>query len=424
MTVPENENVDNNEIINKAFEKMVRVRENFLLTNPFFAILALRQEIVEASGWLPTMAVDGKHLFFNAKFVMSLSVEEVKFVICHEILHLAYGHLVRVNYGNHKERDPKLFNIACDYCVNRDAKNANVGEVPKKIGILYDAKYEHKIAEEIYSELLKNPEENKKKQTLDEHLDLSGSDEGQPSPPKIEKDSNGRKRCQKRPVYDENTVNQNMDKFREDLLIASEEASGGSGDIPSEIQRIIDNIKKPKINWRHYLKKLIQSHIKSNLDWSTPSRKSFDSRFHLPGNDNDDMISIHLSIDTSGSMSNDMLSDFLGEIYGIVNQFPNFIIRIWTFDTSVYNYKEYTSDNVRDIKKYKIMGNGGTEFMVNWDFMKKNKIRPDLFVMFTDGVPCGSWGVPKFCETIYVIHSNPNIKAPVSMGKTLSYERR
>lgn len=408
--------------VDEAFEKMSLSRQNFLLTNPFFAFLALKQELVEASSWLPTMAVDGKHLFFNSEFVLNLTVDEIKFVMGHEILHLAYGHLQRRQIGLVSELDGKLFNIACDYCVNRDLVNSNIGTMPK-IG-LYDRKYENYISEEVYRELLKEPEKHENKETMDEHLDVSGEDDtaNGDSGPQIEKDENGNKRCQARPKYDEKSAEQNMDKFKDDLLIASEEVgSDGAGNIPSELQRIINELTKPKINWRHYLKKLIQSHFKNDLDWARGSRRSFDSRFHFPGDGKDDELSVHICIDTSGSMTNEMVRDFLSEVYGIMRQFEDYKVRLWTFDTEVYNYKEFTPDNSRNLKKYEVIGQGGTDFMVNWEFMKKERIKPDLFVMFTDGMPCGEWGQKNYCDTLYIIHSNPKIKAPSEYGHTVHY---
>jgi predicted metal-dependent peptidase len=410
------------EKVNEAFETMRLSRENFLLTNPFFAFLSLKQELVEASSWLKTMAVDGKHLFFNSDFVLGLSVEEIKFVMGHEILHLAYGHLERRKIGLIAEFDPELFNIACDYCVNRDLVNSNIGKMPEIA--LYDRAFEHYISEEVYVELLKNPEKHKGKETLDEHLDISGNDptaDGN-SGPDIKKDSNGNRRSQAKPKYDEKTAEQNMDKFKDDLLIASEEVgSDGAGNIPRELQRIINELTKPKINWRHYLKKMIQSQIKNDLDWSRGSRRNFDSKFHFPGDGRDDELSVHLCIDTSGSMTNDMVRDFLSEVYGIMRQFEDYKIRIWTFDTEVYNYKEFTPDNSQKLKKYEVIGQGGTVFTVNWDFMKKEKIKPDLFVMFTDGMPCSDWGHKNYCETLYIIHSNPKAKAPSEYGRTVHY---
>ena len=85
-----------------------------------------------------------------------------------------------------------------------------------------------------------------------------------------------------------------------------------------------------------------------------------------------------IGIDVSGSISHDMIKDFMGEIYGIMQQFQDFRLRIWTFDTQVYadSFKEFTPMNAEEIKEYEIIGCGGTDFTCNWDFMEQNDINP------------------------------------------------
>ena len=57
-------------------------------------------------------------------------------------------------------------------------------------------------------------------------------------------------------------------------------------------------------------------------------------------------IDIAVTIDTSGSMTQEMLTDFLTEVKGIMEQFPDFKVRLWTFDCSVYDYKVFTPENI------------------------------------------------------------------------------
>ena len=73
----------------------------------------------------------------------------------------------------------------------------------------------------------------------------------------------------------------------------------------------------------------------------------------------------------------------------------------------------------------RIGGGGGTDFEVNWIFMKENHIKPKLFLFFTDGYPFGSWGWPSYktgFPTIFLISGNPNTDAPKSIGMSLHYE--
>ena len=78
----------------------------------FFATLALRLR-VEVDWSCPTMAVDGKTLFYNPAFVNGLAPDELVGVLCHETCHLALAHHCR--RGN---RDMQRWNEACDLATN------------------------------------------------------------------------------------------------------------------------------------------------------------------------------------------------------------------------------------------------------------------------------------------------------------------
>ena len=78
---------------------------------------------------------------------------------------------------------------------------------------------------------------------------------------------------------------------------------------------------------------------------------------------------------------------------------------------------DMTMDEFMD---YEPMGGGGTEFDVNWDYMKENDICPKKFIMFTDGYPWGSWGDELYCDTVFIIHGNDTIVPP--FGEYAYYE--
>ena len=128
-----------------------------------------------------------------------------------------------------------------------------------------------------------------------------------------------------------------------------------------------------------------------------------------------------VAIDTSGSMSTEMLTDLLGEVKGIMEQFTDFRLHIWCFDTEVHNPYVFTPDNLNDILEYDIQGGGGTDFECNWEFMKENDILPERFIMMTDGMPCGGWGEESYCDTTFLIHSDPDARIAAPFGVTVHY---
>jgi predicted metal-dependent peptidase len=132
----------------------------------------------------------------------------------------------------------------------------------------------------------------------------------------------------------------------------------------------------------------------------------------LPGQKPGETIDVCIAIDTSGSIGEKELKIFLGEINGIMESYDDYKIKVWSFDTRVHNPDEFTQDNMRSIGEYVPGGGGGTDFMCNWEYMKENEIEPKKFIMFTDGMPYGSWGDPDYCDTVFIIKGNPGAEAP------------
>ena len=211
-----------------------------------------------------------------------------------------------------------------------------------------------------------------------------------------------------------------QDEIKEALIQAAQAA--GAGNVPKEVDRYIKELTEPKMNWKEILQTQIQSTIKNDYTFSRPSRKGWHTGAVLPGMNFEESIDIVVSFDMSGSISDDQARDFLSEVKGIVSQYKEFKIKIWCFDTDVYNEQDFASDMGDDITTYQPVGGGGTEFDCNWRYMKDNDIQPKKFIMFTDGYPWSSWGDDSYCDTIFVIHGyhDKNFEAP--FGITTHYE--
>ena len=117
----------------------------------------------------------------------------------------------------------------------------------------------------------------------------------------------------------------------------------------------------------------------------------------------------------------------VSEFNGILDSFQRYSIKVWCFDAAVVEESITTlvkgkGGKLEGIEKFigNIGGGGGTDFMVNWDYMKEERIVPKLAVMFTDGMPFSDWGIPGYCPTLYLIKDNPSAKAP--FGMTVHYE--
>jgi predicted metal-dependent peptidase len=395
-------------------EKLITARVGLLLRASFFGNLATRLKLVNADEWCPTAATDGRNFYYNSRFVDMLKPKEIEFLFGHEVLHCVYDH-----FGRRGDRDPQLFNIANDYCVNADLKKHRVGEFITSVPCLYDSKYQDMSSEEIYDILYENAEKidigSLIDKLLDEHLDGdsqdgSGGDGDKDGPAK-----NGKGR----PKLSAEERQQIKDEIKEAVLAAAS-ASDGAGNLPAGVKRIIEDMTAPKMNWRELLRMQLESTIKSDYTWMRSSRKGWHMDAVMPGMKLDPMIDIAISIDASGSMLDKMLKDFLGEVAGIMEQFPNYRIHVLSFDTQVYNPQQFDSENLDDITGYEINGGGGTDFECVFQYFKENEIEPKRHIMFTDGYPNGSWGDEQYCDTVFIMHGTTSIVPP--FGQYAYYE--
>ena len=394
-------------------EKLITARVGLLLRASFFGNLATRLKLVNADEWCPTAATDGRNFYYNSRFVDMLKPKEVEFLFGHEVLHCVYDH-----FGRRGDRDPQLFNIANDYCVNADLKKHRVGEFITTVPCLYDPKYQDMSSEEIYDILYENAEKidigSLIDKMLDEHLDGEGQDGGGDK-----EGEQGKKGGSGRPKLSAEERQQIKDEIKEAVLAAAA-ASDGAGNLPAGVKRIIEDMTAPKMNWREFLRMQLESTIKSDYTWMRNSRRGWHMDAVMPGMKLDPMIDIAVSIDASGSMGDRMLKDFLAEVGGIMEQFPNYRIHVLSFDTQVYNPQQFNSENLEDITGYEIMGGGGTDFDCVFQYFKENEIEPKRHIMFTDGYPCGSWGDEQYCDTVFIMHGTTSIVPP--FGQYAYYE--
>jgi len=388
-------------------EKIVGARIALLLKAPFFGNLATRLKIENADDWCPTAATDGRKLYYNSEFLKKMPAKQLEFLIGHEVLHCVYDHM-----GRRGERNPQLWNIADDYCVNQDLLDQRIGErIP--VG-LYEPKYRGWSAEEVYDDLEKNADkidiDDLVDKLLDEHLDGDGDSDDSEGDEK--KDGKGR------PKLSEEERKQIRDEIKEAVMSAAQTV--GAGNLPSGVKRLIKDLTAPQLNWRELLQQQIVSTIRSDYTWSRVSRKGWDIDAVLPGNDVEREIDICVAIDASGSMSDSMLKDILSEVKGIMESYNSFKLHLWSFDTEVYNAKIFTQENLDEIMEWEVGGGGGTIFEANWEYMKEQDIAPKKFVMFTDGYPGMGWGDENYCDTLFIIHGSTTIEAP--FGLTAYYD--
>ena len=390
-------------------EKMVTARVGMLLRASFFGNLATRLKLVNADEWCPTAATDGRNFYYNSRFVDMLKPKELEFLFGHEVLHCVYDH-----FGRRGDRDPQLFNIANDYCVNADLKKHRVGEFITSVPCLYNPEYEDMSSEEIYDVLYENAEKIDINQLieklLDEHLD--GDDETG--------DGGGKDGTGNRPRMSAEERAKVRDEIKEAMLAAAA-ASDGAGNLPAGVKRILQDLTAPKMSWRELLRMQLESTLKSDYTWMRAGRKGWHMDAIMPGQKPDELIDIAVMIDASGSIDPHMLRDFISETQGIMEQFQSYKIHVGTFDTRVYNAVQYDSENLDSMADYEVEGGGGTDFDCIFEYLKEEQIEPKRLVVFTDGYPFGSWGDENYADTVWILHGTTTIVPP--WGQWAYYEK-
>jgi len=393
-------------------EKLITARVGLLLKAPFFGNMATRMRLINADEWCPTAATNGRDFYYNTKFVEKLSPKQLEFLFGHEICHCVFDHFGRVG-----SRDRQLSNIAQDFAVNQILVDERIGEKITQVKICYDAKYRGMAWEEIYDDLYEKAEKIPMDQLLkqlgdllDEHIKEGDGQGGEGD----DKEGKGN-----RPGMSKEDAQRIRDEIKEAMIQSA--AAAGAGKTPAGIMRMIKSMTEPKISWRELVRQEIQSIVRNDYSFQRVNRKSMHSGAILPGMKEATTIDVAVSMDMSGSIGEEDATIFLGEIKGIMDQFEDFKVNLWCFDTEIYNHKEITHDNSEDLLDYEPQGGGGTDFEVNWQFMQENDIRPKKFIMFTDGYPCGGWGEEDYCDTIFVVKGNDKAEAP--FGQTVIYER-
>jgi predicted metal-dependent peptidase len=308
--------------------------------------------------------------------------------------------------GRRGNRDPQLFNIANDYCVNADLKKHKVGEFITTVDCLYEQKYEGWSSEKIYDDLMKNIQkldlDKLIDKMIDDHLDGEGEDgEGEDG----DKEGKG-----KRPTMTEAEREAMRKEIRDAIIGAAQQA--GAGELPAGVERLVKELTDPVMNWRELIQTSLTSAIKSDYTWMRPSRRSWHMDAIMPGTNPGEEIDVFVMIDLSGSISQKQAKEFISEVMGMMDSFDGYKVKIACFDTKVYNMQEFNSDNMDTVEDYKLMGGGGTDFDCMFDFLKKEAIVPTKLIVFTDMYPFGSFGDPEYCDTLWISHGNPNPEAP------------
>lgn len=394
-------------------DKLIKAKIKLQKDSPFFSYICQHFKIIKSEE-MNTIGVNGKmELTYNENFINGLEIETIETIIMHEILHVILFHPERTEdffKKNGYTENPDLFdlmNVSLDMVCNDILVSSNI-KIPRKINnheFIVPEDHEcsfmgitikdinKKTGEKIFLELLKqlknNPESKENYDGVDDHSKLSEgsteeSQEGKSNSSPTEGNPSSTDKAQKSKFKAGKL--KKLEEFKKKLIVeAGEFERMRKGDLPLGLERLVNKIvEPPKINWKAILKNHITSQIPADSTYSRPGRKSIAVGCYLPSIKREG-LSVVIIADTSGSISNKDLKEFLAEIIGISKSFNNVTMRLITVDCEVHEDLEIINGNINKIMGMKFKGGGGTSFKIPLDYVKDNYKNTKLVVFLTDG---------------------------------------
>lgn len=380
--------------IKGCIKRLLLSRMRILYNHGFYGLLLMHM-IYAVSEEIETACTDGVRITFGIDFLDSLSDSELDFVMMHEILHVVLQHCFRGDV-----EDPEAYNIAADIVVNSNimlengmkASSITLSKYGIAMHVAPDGKEGHEYtAEQVYAMLPKNL--NKKGNNKKGNNKSPGSAVGR-AKKEISKEQHQPVR-----VWDDHS---RWGKYEEDdtlrdvwvkrfedaaEAIKIRDPSNARGLLPAFAERILKELKKTQTDWRTILNDFIQEEV-VDYSFAPPDRRFDDSPFFLPDfNGKEDRVEdILFMIDTSGSMSDDMIAAAYSEVKGAIDQF-NGKLKGWLgfFDAAIIKPQPFSDEN--EFKIIKPAGGGGTDFQIIFEYVfhhMSDKL-PASIIILSDG---------------------------------------
>ncbi|MGD8594814.1 MAG: VWA-like domain-containing protein [Gammaproteobacteria bacterium] len=386
--------------------KLSAARTKLIIDKPFLGALVLRLPLEAGDpNWCKTTATDARKLYYNPQYIEQLDLLQTQFALAHEALHCALSHFAR-----RQHRDKHRWDLACDYAINPLLINDGLTPPP---GALYDDCFEGMTAEEIYPSIQENSEE----QPMDRHLydEQNQADRGQgrdnehtQAPPKQDsgtaqqsrekqQDASGKQDSSQTPSEPPSEQPQqgapqpepltpqereNLSTQWQQRLAGAAQQAMQAGKLGGAMARLVDHMLEPQLPWRSLLAHYISSVARDDYTYARPSTRRGDPAVFPSLRSG--QVSLMVALDTSGSISDEEISQFLNEIDAIKSQ-VRAQVTLHACDAALCEdgpwyyepWEEFTLP-----RKFK--GGGGTSFKPVFEWLELQDQQPDLVVYFTD----------------------------------------
>lgn len=365
---------------NDVETKLSAARTRLILDKPFLGALVLRLPLVAADpGWCKTAGTDARAFYYNPGYIEELNLDQTQFVLAHEALHCALSH-----FNRRQHRIKRRWDLACDLAINPILVRDGLTPPPDAWWL---EQFEGMTAEEIYPLL----EDTDNESAMDQHLYDDDSDsapqdfdaEGGQRPRAGERQpeqDGGRGRAGRPPPLGEDEKNRLSIQWRQRMAGAAQQALQ-AGKLGGVLARMVDYLLQPQLPWRMLLARYLTAVARDDYNWSRPSRREGEAilpslRSH--------QVDVVVALDTSGSISDAEMQQFVSEVDAIKGQVSARITLHgcdgelaaggpWEYET--WDPFWMPAD---------LTGGGGTSFRPVFEWLAREGRRPDLLVYFTD----------------------------------------
>jgi predicted metal-dependent peptidase len=376
--------------------KLAAARTRLILDKPFLGALVMHLPLKAADPkWCETTATDARHFYYNPAYIGRLTLEQTQFVLAHEAMHCALSHFARRNH-----RQKHRWDVACDYAVNMILDDERM-HGPEDA--LMNAAYRGLTAEEIYPLLHEDPPEK----TQDMHLFDNESAEGGGESESMEQDTgqgqgDGEREDRNeggggRPQEGQGTQGAgevqetppppplDMDKLDEQWksrLAAAAQAARQAGKLSQSLMRLVDNLLAPQLPWRALLARYMMNAARDDYSFQRTSRR--DTGAALMPRLYSQSVNVVVALDTSGSIKDEELKEFLSEVDALKGQ-VRAEVTLHACDDALcpngpWRFAQWEPVTLPE----GVSGKGGTDFRPVFEWIDRERLNPDLLIYFTD----------------------------------------
>jgi predicted metal-dependent peptidase len=371
-------------------EIITRARARLLVRAPFFGSIALGLRWV-AEPAIRTMATDGRAIWFHAAWCEAQGVDKAMGVVAHEVLHVVNKHHLR-----RRDRDARLWNVACDLFINRILLADN-WPLPDTLLFDRDGRFAGLPAEVIYERLLDERQQEGDRR----NEEPSGGDAPSRASTKTQddggQDQNDRREGQGiKPAEnwgevrdltagDGATLTESARRRAEDDLdmrirqavAAAKRAGRFGGALHEVVEAALD-----RVDWRDRLRTMFDGTMRGEASWARPNRRFLPHGLYLPGWKRAGAGRVAFVLDTSGSISARELGIYAANLLGIIKETGPEQIALVQCDTAV-KHVAYLGPG-ESAERIEVVGRGGTLFQPAFDWIAASGFAPNVIVYATD----------------------------------------